>query len=66
MDLISENESSSMTHWAHHIHPHLVESHLVAKFPVAFFTAHLNSRINEHKNLLLVDTSSVAHPQVRR
>lgn len=45
MDLISENGISSKTHRAHHIHPHLVQSHLVVKFPVAFFTAHLNSRI---------------------
>lgn len=47
-------------------YPQLVESHLVVKLSVALFTAHLNSRISEHKNLLLVDTSSVAHPQVRR
>lgn len=50
---------------AHHSHKQ-VESHLVVSLSVALFTAHLNSRISEHKNLLLVDTSSVAHPQVRR
>lgn len=43
---VSESRSSSP-------YPQLVESHLVVRLPVALFTAHINSRISEHKNLLL-------------